>query len=306
MSLSDPGSGQMGGGTDRPLPTICPTGSGPPASSTTTAVHLCWCLSGVPSPSSRQAMGCVGVLPPPEDPKERQGAQGEGPCPCPPECQEPAAIPAPQAVSTQGAWDHGCPHCRPYGCPHGCPQGGGRSPGVAVCPLSSHPCHPWGVCVWLLRLGGLMKLSWVMPPRAGTATIGVTSSFGLQIKRFLKEDLEEAELTQLLRDCPPTDSPRKVETPESRREPGHPLSGMGRVPPDEATDERDTRIFSRSRPLDFQQHITAPPPPSPNRPRSPWGQLDPYDSSEVKMRPQGGRDMGQGAAGVTVEDAPPI
>ncbi|XP_065709089.2 septin-4 isoform X1 [Patagioenas fasciata] len=142
-------------------------------------------------------MGCVGVLPPPEDPKEQQGAQGEGPCPCPPECQEPAAIPAPQAI-----------------------------------------------------------------------------------KRFLKEDSEEAELTQLLRDCPPTDSPRMVETPEGRREPGHHLSGVGRVPPDEAIDERDTRIFSRSRPLDFQQHITAPPPPSPNRPRSPWGQLDPYDSSE--------------------------
>ncbi|KAK2537594.1 hypothetical protein Q9233_002898 [Columba guinea] len=103
---------------------------------------------------------------------------------------------------------------------------------------------------------------------------------GQEIKRFLKEDSEEAELTQLLRDCPPTDSPRKVETPESRREPGHPLSGVSRVPPDEAIDERDTRIFSRSRPLDFQQHITAPPPPSPNRPRSPWGQLDPYDSSE--------------------------
>ncbi|XP_032860389.1 septin-5 isoform X1 [Tyto alba] len=100
------------------------------------------------------------------------------------------------------------------------------------------------------------------------------------IKRFLKEDSEEAELTQLLRDCPPADSPRKVEPLESRREPGHPLCGVGRVPPDEPTDERDARIFSRSRPSDFQQHIAAPPPPSPNRPRSPWGQLDPYDSSE--------------------------
>lgn len=97
-----------------------------------------------------------------------------------------------------------------------------------------------------------------------------------------------------------------METPESRREPGHPLSGVSRVPPDEAIDERDTRIFSRSRPLDFQQHITAPPPPSPNRPRSPWGQLDPYDSSEVKTHLQRGGNMGQGAAGVTVEDAPPI
>ncbi|KAM6338198.1 septin-4 [Alca torda] len=103
---------------------------------------------------------------------------------------------------------------------------------------------------------------------------------GQEIKRFLKEDSEEAELTQFLRDCAPADSPRKVEPPESRREPGHPLCGVGRVPPDEPADERDARIFSQSRPLDFQQHIAAPPPPSPNRPRSPWGQLDPYDSSE--------------------------
>ncbi|XP_010136505.1 PREDICTED: septin-4-like, partial [Buceros rhinoceros silvestris] len=118
-----------------------------------------------------------------------------------------------------------------------------------------------------------------MPPWAGTATIDVTSSLGPQIKRFLKEDSEEAELTQLLRDCPPADSPRKVEPSESRREPGH---SVGRVPSDEPVDERDSRIFSRSRPSDFQQHIAAPPPPSPNRPRSPWGQLDPYDSSEVQ------------------------
>lgn len=99
-----------------------------------------------------------------------------------------------------------------------------------------------------------------------------------EIKRFLKEDSEEAELTQFLRDCPPTDSLRKVEPPEGRREPGHPL--CGRVPTEEPADDRDTRPFPRPRPLDAQQLITAPPPPSPSRPRSPWGQLDPYDSSE--------------------------
>ncbi|XP_068025314.1 septin-4 isoform X2 [Melanerpes formicivorus] len=143
----------------------------------------------------REAMGCGGVLATPEDPEERQGAQGK--CPCPPECQELAAVPMPQAI-----------------------------------------------------------------------------------KRFLKEDSEEAELTQFLRDCPPADSPRKVEPPESRREAGHPPSGVGRIPSEESADERDARILSRARPSDFQQHIAAPPPPSPNRPRSPWGQLDPYDSSE--------------------------
>lgn len=133
----------------------------------------------------------------------------------------------------------------------------------------------------------------MVPSRAGTATTSVTSSLGSQIKRFLKEDSDEAELTQFLRDCPPADSSRKVEVPESCREPGLPLGSLARIPPDEASDERDARIFSRSRPLDCQQHISAPPPPSPNRPRSPWGQLDPYDSSEV-------RDVSMGKGGTHV------
>ncbi|NXS89927.1 SEPT4 protein, partial [Erpornis zantholeuca] len=75
---------------------------------------------------------------------------------------------------------------------------------------------------------------------------------GQEIKRFLKEDSDEAELTQFLRDCPPADGSRKVEAAESRREPGHPLGSAGRVPPDEASDERDARLFSRSRPSEFQ------------------------------------------------------
>ncbi|XP_021271093.1 uncharacterized protein LOC110407590 isoform X2 [Numida meleagris] len=99
-----------------------------------------------------------------------------------------------------------------------------------------------------------------------------------EIKRFLKEDSEEAELTQFLRDCPPADSPYKVEPTEGRRDPGHPL--CGRAPSEEPADEHNTQSFSRPRPLDPQQLIMAPPPPSPSRPRSPWGQLDPYDSSE--------------------------
>lgn len=116
-----------------------------------------WCLSlppGAPSLSSRQAMGCVGVLGTPEDPEEWRGAQGEGPSPSPPECQELTAVPVPQAVRARGAWDYGCPCCHPHGCPHDCPQGGGLSPGVAVPPLFSHPFHPWGACVWLLWRGG--------------------------------------------------------------------------------------------------------------------------------------------------------
>ncbi|XP_031447783.1 septin-4 isoform X2 [Phasianus colchicus] len=110
------------------------------------------------------------------------------------------------------------------------------------------------------------------------ATEFKTTFMDEEIKRFLKEDSEEAELTQFLRDCPPADSPRKVEPPEGRRDSGHPL--CGRAPGEEPTDEHDVRSFSRPRPLDTQQLIMAPPPPSPSRPRSPWGQLDPYDSSE--------------------------
>uniref|UniRef100_A0A8C4JHA7 Septin 4 n=8 Tax=Palaeognathae TaxID=8783 RepID=A0A8C4JHA7_DRONO len=103
-----------------------------------------------------------------------------------------------------------------------------------------------------------------------------------EIKRFLKEDSDEAELAQFLKDYPGGENLRKVEPEESRRDsgPGNPFSGIGRAPADDPTDEKDARPFSRPRPLDFQQHITAPAPPSPSRPRSPWGQLDPYDSSE--------------------------
>lgn len=133
------------------------------------------------------------------------------------------------------------------------------------------------------------------------AAAGVPSfltPFPPQIKRFLKEDSEEAELTQFLRDCPPTDTPRKVEPLEGRREPGHPL--CGRVPAEEPADDRDARPFSRPRPLDAQQLITAPPPPSPSRPRSPWGQLDPYDSSEVRaVGPWGVGGLGGGDKGVS-------
>ncbi|KAM8797424.1 septin-4 [Eudromia elegans] len=100
------------------------------------------------------------------------------------------------------------------------------------------------------------------------------------IKRFLKEDSDEAELAQFLKDYPGGENLRKVEPEEIRRDsgPSHPFSSTGRAAADEPAD--DARPFSRSRPMDFQQHMAAPAPPSPSRPRSPWGQLDPYDSSE--------------------------
>ncbi|XP_029768970.1 septin-4 [Terrapene carolina triunguis] len=107
-----------------------------------------------------------------------------------------------------------------------------------------------------------------------------------EIKRFLKGDSEEAELAQFLKEFPSGESFRKVELEEGKR-----AHGQGPVDPgvfssvaqpiaDELLDEKELRPFSRPRPLDFQQHIAAPAPLSPSRPRSPWGKLDPYDSSE--------------------------
>uniref|UniRef100_A0A8C3XQF9 Uncharacterized protein n=1 Tax=Chelydra serpentina TaxID=8475 RepID=A0A8C3XQF9_CHESE len=109
-----------------------------------------------------------------------------------------------------------------------------------------------------------------------------------EIKHFLKEDSEEAELAQFLKEFPSGESFRKVEPEEGKR-----AHGQGPIDPgmfssvawpiaDELLDDKELRPFSQPRPLDFQQHIAAPAPPSPSRPRSPWGKLDPYDSSEVR------------------------
>lgn len=224
-------------------------------------------------------MAHAGALPTPEDPKQRGGAQGlprargDSPHPCPPERQEPADLPMQQAVSARAA---GCTDPAVPTLPSRLSRGWHCCPPLffpKVYPPSALGVHEAGC-------GGLGVLT------LSGATAGIPSfltPFSPQIKRFLKEDSEEAELTQFLRDCPPTDSLRKVEPPEGRREPGHPL--CGRVPTEEPADDRDTRPFPRPRPLDAQQLITAPPPPSPSRPRSPWGQLDPYDSSEVRWVP---------------------
>lgn len=129
-----------------PLPSwICP----PPPSPPPLLLIASWCLSLLPgtlSSSSQQAMGCVGVLATPEDPKEQRGAQGEGSCP--PECQELAAVSAPQAVRYQGAWDRGCPHFVPTPVPRVV-----ASPLGWLCPSS--PPIPWGACVRLLPPAGL-------------------------------------------------------------------------------------------------------------------------------------------------------
>nr|XP_025035870.1 septin-4-like [Pelodiscus sinensis] len=107
------------------------------------------------------------------------------------------------------------------------------------------------------------------------------------IKRFLKEDSEEAELAQFLREFPSDESFRRAEPEEGQRAPGQGHVDPSEVPSvarpgaNELLDQRELKPFSRPRPLDCpQQHIAAPAPLSPSRPRSPWGKLDPYDSSE--------------------------
>ncbi|XP_077167915.1 septin-4 isoform X2 [Paroedura picta] len=108
-----------------------------------------------------------------------------------------------------------------------------------------------------------------------------------EIKRFLKDDSEEAELVQFLKDYPskeyfrfvPSEGFRRVEG-AGRPEPKM-FSSMVRTIPEDNLVEKEQRAFHRPQPLDLQQqHMAAPTPPSPCRPRSPWGRLDPYDSDE--------------------------
>ncbi|XP_062816591.1 septin-5 isoform X2 [Anolis carolinensis] len=121
------------------------------------------------------------------------------------------------------------------------------------------------------------------------------------IKRFLKDDSEEAELVQFLGDQPPAEQTfrRPEPRPEEDTFKGY---GIHRAAPEMfaaltgarplsqedavAMEDKEPKAFHRPRPLDLrqqpqqQQHMAAPAPPSPSRPRSPWGRLDPYDSDE--------------------------
>ncbi|XP_063002882.1 septin-5-like [Elgaria multicarinata webbii] len=112
------------------------------------------------------------------------------------------------------------------------------------------------------------------------------------IKHLLKEDSDEAELVQFLNDYPAEETFRRVDPDRTRKEEGPSreepemfASAALRTTPHEAGEEKDLKAFHRPRPLDLkgqqqQQHMAAPAPSSPSRPRSPWGRLDPYDSDE--------------------------
>ncbi|XP_042298397.1 septin-4 isoform X2 [Sceloporus undulatus] len=110
------------------------------------------------------------------------------------------------------------------------------------------------------------------------------------IKHFLKEDSEEAELVQFLGDYSAEDTFRRLDPKEKGqspvRKPPEMFAGVTGArtlaQEDAAVEETEPKAFHRPRPLDLkqQQHMAAPTPPSPSRPRSPWGRLDPYDSDE--------------------------
>ncbi|XP_037057126.1 septin-4 isoform X1 [Peromyscus leucopus] len=100
-----------------------------------------------------------------------------------------------------------------------------------------------------------------------------------EIKRFLEDSSDDAELSKFVKDFPGS-------------EPYHPPEAKTRVPrpqiseprpqtPDLCDDDLEFRATLWPQPSESQQYFCAPAPPSPSsRPRSPWGKLDPYDSSE--------------------------
>ncbi|XP_038533028.1 septin-4 isoform X8 [Canis lupus familiaris] len=99
-----------------------------------------------------------------------------------------------------------------------------------------------------------------------------------EIKRFL-EDTDDAELNKFVKDFPGSESCHQPEakTWVSRPQVLEPKPQAS----DLCQDDLEFRPPSWPQPSDSQQYFSASAPLSPSaRPRSPWGKLDPYDSSE--------------------------
>ncbi|XP_040605366.1 septin-4 isoform X3 [Mesocricetus auratus] len=100
-----------------------------------------------------------------------------------------------------------------------------------------------------------------------------------EIKHFLEDSSDDAELGKFVKDFPGS-------------EPCHPAEAKTRVlrpqiveprpqTPELCDDDLEFRATLWPQPSESQQYFCAPAPLSPSsRPRSPWGKLDPYDSSE--------------------------
>nr|XP_023508660.1 uncharacterized protein C17orf47 isoform X3 [Equus caballus] len=99
-----------------------------------------------------------------------------------------------------------------------------------------------------------------------------------EIKRFL-EDKDDAELNKFVKDFPGSES---CHQPEAKTWASRPQILEPRPQaPDLCQDDLEFRTPSWPQPSDSQQYFSASAPLSPSaRPRSPWGKLDPYDSSE--------------------------
>ncbi|XP_059003356.1 septin-4 isoform X4 [Mustela lutreola] len=112
------------------------------------------------------------------------------------------------------------------------------------------------------------------------------------IKRFL-EDTDDTELNKFVKDFPGSES---CHQPEAKTWGSKPQVLEPRPQaPDLYQDDLEFRTPSWSQASDSQQCFSASAPLSPSaRPRSPWGKLDPYDSSEVEPPALGLRWAGAG------------
>ncbi|XP_014974631.3 septin-4 isoform X1 [Macaca mulatta] len=100
-----------------------------------------------------------------------------------------------------------------------------------------------------------------------------------EIKRFLEDTTDDGELSKFVKDFSGNESchPPEAKTWASRPQVLEPRPQA----PDLYDDDLEFRPPSWPQSADNQQYFCAPAPLSPSaRPRSPWGKLDPYDSSE--------------------------
>lgn len=102
-----------------------------------------------------------------------------------------------------------------------------------------------------------------------------------QIKHFLEDSSDDAELSKFVKDfpgiepCHPSEAKTRVSRPQ--------ISEPRPQTPDLCDDDLEFRATLWPQPSESQQYFCAPAPLSPSsRPRSPWGKLDPYDSAEVE------------------------
>ncbi|XP_030664560.1 septin-4-like isoform X2 [Nomascus leucogenys] len=99
------------------------------------------------------------------------------------------------------------------------------------------------------------------------------------IKRFLEDTTDDGELSKFVKDFSGNES---CHPPEAKTWASRPQVPVPRPQaPDLYDDDLEFRPPSWPQSSDNQQYFCAPAPLSPSaRPRSPWGKLDPYDSSE--------------------------